>query len=96
MSGRRIATALWGAGAFTTPRAVLWTIGTVCLEIIARLLGRYDVVRHRPQHVWAVSATTKDHIADGVTGDGQQNVLVFHLVDFQRRSWSSVPTRVAS
>jgi poly-beta-1,6-N-acetyl-D-glucosamine synthase len=83
MSGRRIVGALWGAGAFTSPVAVLRTIGTVVLEVIARALGRYDVLRHRPQHVWAVSATTKDHIAEGVTGEAQQNVLVFHLVDFQ-------------
>ena len=85
MSGGRIAAALWGAGAFTTPRAVVWTIGTVGLELIARALGRYDVLRHRPQHVWAVSATTKDHVADGVSGEGQQNVLVFHVVNFQRQ-----------
>ena len=55
------------------------------LEAAARGLGRYDVARRRPQHVWAVSATTKLHIAEGAKGDGLQNVLVFHIVDFHRQ-----------
>jgi biofilm PGA synthesis N-glycosyltransferase PgaC len=85
MSAWRVVRALWGSGSFATPRAVLWTIGTVGLEAIARWLGRYDVVRRRPQHVWEISATTKRDIAEGVTGESQQNVLVFHIVNFQRQ-----------
>jgi glycosyl transferase family 2 len=85
MSTRRVLQALRGSGSFTTPRAALWSVGTVGLEAAARGLGRYDVVRKRPQHVWAISATTKLHIAEGANGDGQQNVLVFHIVDFHRQ-----------
>jgi biofilm PGA synthesis N-glycosyltransferase PgaC len=85
MSTRRVFQALLGSGSFATPRTALWSVGTVGLEAAARGLGRYDVIRRRPQHVWAISATTKLHIADGANVDGQQNVLVFHIVDFHRR-----------
>jgi poly-beta-1,6-N-acetyl-D-glucosamine synthase len=85
MSPWRVLRVLRGSGSFSTPRAALWSVGTVGLEAAARGLGHYDVVRHRPQHVWAVSATTKLHIAEGANGQGQQNVLVFHIVDFHRQ-----------
>ena len=85
MSAGRVLQALWGSGSFTTPRAALWSVGTVGLEATARGLGHYDVRRRRPQHVWAVSATTKRHIAEGANAQGQQNVLVFHIVDFHRQ-----------
>jgi hypothetical protein len=64
---------------------LVWTIGTVGLEITARGLGQYDVVRGRPQHVWDISATTKRHIAEGANAQTQQNVLVFHIVNFHRQ-----------
>jgi poly-beta-1,6-N-acetyl-D-glucosamine synthase len=84
MSSGRVFRALFGSGSLTNPRGVLWSIGTVGLEATARGLGRYDVLRHRPQHVWEVAASTKRHVAEGAN-DGQQNVLVFHIVDFHRR-----------
>src|SRR4051794_38930295 len=52
MSSSRVLRALVGSGAFATPRAFVWSIGTVGLEAAARGLGHYDVVRRRPQHVW--------------------------------------------
>jgi biofilm PGA synthesis N-glycosyltransferase PgaC len=85
MSARRVFGALWGSGSFAGPRPALWTIGTVGLEAAARGLGRYDVVRKRPQHVWAMCKTTKSHIADDANGDGHLNVLVFHIADFHRQ-----------
>jgi poly-beta-1,6-N-acetyl-D-glucosamine synthase len=85
MNAPRVIRALAGSGSFSTPRAALWSAGTVALEATARALGHYDVARGRPQHVWAVSATTKHHIVDGANAQGQQNVLVFHIVDFHRR-----------
>jgi poly-beta-1,6-N-acetyl-D-glucosamine synthase len=85
MNASRILRALWGSGSFATPRALLWTIGTVGLEVTARGLGHYDVARRRPQHVWEVCATTKRHIADGANSQGRQNVLVFHIVNFHRQ-----------
>jgi biofilm PGA synthesis N-glycosyltransferase PgaC len=84
MSSSRVLRALLGSGSFTTPRTFAWTVGTVGLEAAARALGRYDLVRRRPQHVWEISATTKLHIAEGAAGQGQQNVLVFHIVNFHR------------
>jgi poly-beta-1,6-N-acetyl-D-glucosamine synthase len=85
MSPSRVLQALRGSGSFRTPRAALWSLGTVGLETAARGLGHYDVARRRPQHVWAISATTKLHIAEGASGEGLQNVLVFHIVDFHHQ-----------
>ncbi|HET8673431.1 MAG TPA: glycosyltransferase [Thermoleophilaceae bacterium] len=85
MSTRRVVQALRGSGSFAGPRAALWSLGTVGLEAAARGLGRYDVVRRRPQHVWAMCTTTKLHLAEDMGADGLQNVLVFHIVDFHRR-----------
>jgi hypothetical protein len=85
MSGGRVLRALLGSGSLTTPRALLWSIGTVGLEVAARGLGHYDAMRHRPQHVWEVSITTKRHIADGANAQSAHTVLVFQIVDFHRR-----------
>jgi len=85
MSSWRVARALWRSNAFTSPPAAARTIGTVGLEAAGRLLGRYDVMRRRPQYVWDVSATTKSHIAEGANAEAQQNVAVFHIVDFHRK-----------
>ena len=85
MSSWRVARALRGSGSFATPRVALWTAGTVGLEALARALGQYDVMRRHPAHVWEISGTTKDGIADGATARGQHNVAVFYIVDFQRQ-----------
>jgi hypothetical protein len=85
MSSSRVLRALVGSGAFATPRAFVWSIGTVGLEAAARGLGHYDVVRRRPQHVWEMCVTTKLDVAEGANGGRQQNVLVFHIVDFNRQ-----------
>lgn len=85
MSAWRVTRALWRAGAFTTPPQAARTIGTVGLEAAGRWLGHYDAVRRRPQHVWAVSATTKNHIVDGANADAAHTVAVFHIVDFHRQ-----------
>jgi poly-beta-1,6-N-acetyl-D-glucosamine synthase len=84
MSAGRVLGALRGSGSLATPRAAMWSLGTVGLEVAARGLGQYDVMRRRPQHVWEVCATTKRDIADGANAEAQQNVLVFHIVDFHR------------
>jgi biofilm PGA synthesis N-glycosyltransferase PgaC len=85
MNAWPILRALGGSGSFSTPRAATWSVGTIALEFIARGLGHYDVVRRRQQHVWEISATTKRDIAAGADGQGQQNVLVFHIGDFQHQ-----------
>jgi hypothetical protein len=84
MSSARVLRALLGSGGFRSPRAIAWSIGTVGLEATARGLGHYDVVRRRPQHVWEMCETTKLDVAAGANGHGQQNVLVFHIADFNR------------
>jgi poly-beta-1,6-N-acetyl-D-glucosamine synthase len=84
MSTRRVLQALRGSGSFASPRAAVWSVGTVGLEAAGRGLGHYDVIRRRPQHIWAMCPTTKLHIAEDANGDGHQNVLVFHVVGFHR------------
>jgi poly-beta-1,6-N-acetyl-D-glucosamine synthase len=84
MNSARLLRTLLRSGAFMSPRGAVWTMGTVALEATARGLGHYDVMRQRPQHVWEMCATTKEHVVDGATEQAQQNVLVFHIVDFNR------------
>ena len=84
LNGRRVLRAMWGAGSFTTPRAAAWTIATAGLEVSARALGRYDVLRRRPQHVWAIAGTTKLDIAIGANAHAHDNIAVFHIRDFHR------------
>jgi biofilm PGA synthesis N-glycosyltransferase PgaC len=85
MSAWRVARALGQSRSFSTPRAMLWSLGTVGLEGTARALGYYDVVRDRPQHVWEVSGTTKREIAEGASAQSQLTVAVFHIAGFHRR-----------
>jgi poly-beta-1,6-N-acetyl-D-glucosamine synthase len=82
MSSTRVGRALLGSGSFRTPRAALWTLGTVWLEATARLLGRYDYMRRRSHQVWATALTTKRHIAEGTSAEAGRNILVFHIIDF--------------
>jgi hypothetical protein len=83
MSARRASRALLGSGSFATPRAALWTLGTVGLEVTARALGRYDIIRRgRDPHMWEVCATTKKHIEDAANTQRQHNVAVFHIAGF--------------
>jgi len=84
MSSSRVLRALAGSGSFRNPRALAWSIGTVGLEATARALGRYDVTRRRPQHVWEMCPTTKLHVAEG-SSESQHNVLVFHISGFHRQ-----------
>jgi poly-beta-1,6-N-acetyl-D-glucosamine synthase len=84
MKPSRVLRALVGSGSFGGPRTLVWSIGTVGLEATARALGRYDLARRRPQHVWEMCPTTKLHVADG-SAQGQQNVLVFQIANFHRQ-----------
>jgi hypothetical protein len=85
MSAWRAGRALLGSESFGTPRMALWSLGTVGLEATARALGRYDVARgHRSYHIWDMCVTTKEHIDDAAEAQRQQNVVVFHIVNFER------------
>src|SRR4051794_37409582 len=84
MDSSRLVRTLLSSGAFGSPRGIAWSLGTIGLEAAARGLGHYDVARRRPQHVWAMCETTKLDVAAGANGHGQQNVLVFHIADFNR------------
>jgi poly-beta-1,6-N-acetyl-D-glucosamine synthase len=85
MSAWRAGRALLGSESFATPRAALWSLGTVGLEATARALGCYDIARgRRSHHVWEMCDTTKQHIEDAANAQGQHNVVVFHIVNFHR------------
>jgi glycosyltransferase involved in cell wall biosynthesis len=84
MSSWSILRALRGSGAFTSPRAVVWSSGAIALELIARVLGRWDTLRRRPLHVWEISTTTKRGVAAGAAGAGEHNVAVFTILDLHR------------
>src|SRR3954454_2716013 len=84
MDSSRLVRTLLSSGAFGSPRGIAWSLGTIGLEAAARGLGHYDVMRRRPQHVWEMCETTKQDVAAGANGQGQQNVLVFHIADFNR------------
>jgi biofilm PGA synthesis N-glycosyltransferase PgaC len=84
MSSVRVSRALIGSGSFASPPAAMWSFGTAGLEIAARALGRYDVMRGRPQHVWEVCASTKNRIAEGARSETVENVVVFRIVEFHR------------
>ena len=65
-----------------SPKQLMWTLGTVGLEGLARIQGHYDVLRKRSHHVWQAVASTK------VLEDAErklrrisktQSVIVFHV-----------------
>ena len=82
MDGQRVARALIASGSLATPRAAVWSVGTVGLEVAARALGSYDFKRRRTHHVWDVAASTKREVAAGATAQTQQSILAFRIVDF--------------
>jgi poly-beta-1,6-N-acetyl-D-glucosamine synthase len=84
MGGHRVVRAFVASGSFTTPRAALWSVGTVGLEVAARGLGRYDFKRRRSHQVWDVIASTKDAVAGAAAAQTQQSVLAFRIADFHR------------
>ena len=85
MNGWRAVRALRGSGSFTTPRAVLWSIGTAGIEATARALGGSDVLRRRSSHIWEMCGTTKLHVAEGANGQSLHNIAVFHIANFHRQ-----------
>jgi poly-beta-1,6-N-acetyl-D-glucosamine synthase len=54
--------------ALGTPKRVLWTLGTIFLEMVARLQGYYDYLQKREHHIWQMVDSTKD------LGAGRQRV----------------------
>ena len=65
-----------------SPKQLMWTLGTIGLEGLARIQGHYDVLRKRSHHVWQAVASTK------VLEDAErklrrisktQSVIVFHV-----------------
>lgn len=83
MSARRVGRAFLTSETVRASGAQpLWMLGTVTLEATARALGYLDFIRRRQHHIWATVTTTKGDIGDSPGAPEEQNVLVFHLVDF--------------
>ena len=45
---------------FSDPKRVMWTLGAVTLEGLARLQGSYDYRHKREHHIWQMVDSTKD------------------------------------
>lgn len=84
MSPRRILRALWKSGSFASPRVACWTLGTILLEIAARIMGLLDVMCRREYHVWQISPTTKEQITEKAAADSRHCVAVFHIEGLAR------------
>ncbi len=50
--------------ALGTPRRIVWTLGAVFLEVVARLQGYSDYLRKREHYIWQMVDSTKDLEAD--------------------------------
>ena len=65
-----------------SPKQLMWTLGTVGLEGLARIQGHYDVLRKRSHHVWQAVASTK-MLEDAERKlrriSKTQSVIVFHV-----------------
>ncbi len=46
--------------ALGTPRRIMWTLGTIFLEMMARLQGYYDYLLKREHHIWQRVDSTKN------------------------------------
>src|SRR5207249_9686495 len=69
--------------ALSTPKHTMWTLGTIILEALARLLGYYDYCHKHDHHIWQMVDSTKNleegkwkvrHICNA------QSVIVFRLI----------------
>ena len=88
----------------STPQQMLWSLGTIAMESIARAQGQYDVWRKRSHSVWQSVSSTK------MLEDEQrklrricttQSVIVFHITranadesDFQREYEERIMLRI--
>jgi poly-beta-1,6-N-acetyl-D-glucosamine synthase len=50
--------------ALGAPRRIMWTLGTILLEAVARLQGYSDYLQKREHHIWQMVDSTKDLEAD--------------------------------
>jgi poly-beta-1,6-N-acetyl-D-glucosamine synthase len=67
----------------STPQLACWTAGTIALEGLARLQGRYDVLRHRSHAVWQIVPSTKtveDEQGQLRRISKTKSVITFHVV----------------
>ncbi len=65
------------------PKEALWTVGTVAMEGVARLQGRYDAVRKRTHTIWQAVESSKvlENEARKLRRIcNSQSVIVFHVI----------------
>ncbi|MEO8971060.1 MAG: glycosyltransferase [Ktedonobacteraceae bacterium] len=66
-----------------SPKQALWTAGTAAMEGVARLLGRYDVLRKRTHQIWQAVESSKvlENEARKLRRIcNSQSVIVFHVI----------------
>ena len=80
-----------------TPRQLLWTLGTVMIEGLARSQGYYDYRHKREHHIWQMVNTTKDLEADTFKVRricNAQSVIVFRIVLEDAGEYDGNPERL--
>ncbi len=80
----------------STPKQVLWTLGTVILEGYARLQGYADYRRKREHHIWQMVDSTKDLEAGKQKVRricNAQSVIVFRFILEGAEGYDGTPER---
>ena len=80
----------------STPKQVMWTLGTVILEGYARLQGYYDYRRKREHHIWQMVDSTKNlevgkHKVRRICN--AQSIIVFRFILEGAESYDLNPER---
>jgi glycosyltransferase involved in cell wall biosynthesis len=67
----------------STPQQAMWTLGTIILEGVARMLGYYDYLCKREHHIWQMVDSTKNLEAGRYIvqhGYNALSILVFRFI----------------
>ena len=68
--------------ALGSPRKVLWTLGTIILEGVARLQGSYDYHHKHQHHIWQMVNSTKNlqvGINKALVPSNDMSVIIFRF-----------------
>jgi poly-beta-1,6-N-acetyl-D-glucosamine synthase len=90
MSVSRVSRVLLRSEVARIVRIPFWLAGAAFLEVAARALGCYDVVRSRPHHIWTAVESTKGDIAEGLDR-WEENVLPLNVVGVGRNQGARAP-----
>ena len=69
--------------ALGTPKRIIWTVGAIFLEMVARVQGQYDYRQKREHHIWQMVDSTKDLQAERLSVRHISNalsVIIFRII----------------